>query len=213
MDDTKDVQRLTLRINLISPPSLNTLSSRSSRSPRETRYTKHNTNPQTHLILMQPLNLHIKHRARIDLKAQRRLHIMRQALLVALLHRGPLLLERRVVDELEQVRELRELFQERRLRHAQSLADQAAQPRVALVQPAPRRDCVRGSVIVLDFSLFRCVVYGEGRRDEDVLPFVTFENLAKKKEKHARSGQTPETHSPAGEALTCSPQRSRQSPS
>ena len=101
------------------------------------------------------LNLDVEHRVRADLEPERLLDVLRQTLLVALLHRGPLLLERRVVDELEQVRELRELLQERRLRHAQSLADQAAQPRVALVQPAPRRDCVRGS----DHRVRACAVY------------------------------------------------------
>ena len=176
MDDTKDVQRLTLRINLISPPSLNTLSSRSSRSPRETRYTKHNTNPQTHLILMQPLNLHIKHRARIDLEPQRRLHIMRKPLLVALLHRGPLLLERGVVRVLQQALELVELLEEDRLREAQRVRDEVREAGVALVQPAARRDCGRAGVSER-----------ERERDERVgrkgaPPFVTLPNLAHTRE-------------------------------
>ena len=48
------------------------------------------------------LDLYIEHRPRVDPEAERRLDVLRQALLVALLHRRPLLEEGRVVDVVEQ---------------------------------------------------------------------------------------------------------------
>ena len=48
------------------------------------------------------LDLHIKHSMRIDLKAEGCLNVMGQALLVTLLDRGPLLLERRLLCKFQQ---------------------------------------------------------------------------------------------------------------
>ena len=56
----------------------------------------------TDLVLVQPLDLHIKHRLRVHLEAERALDVLREPLLVALLHRRPALLEERVVHVLEQ---------------------------------------------------------------------------------------------------------------
>ena len=92
---------------------------------------------------MQPLDLHIEHRMRVHCQPERRLDVPRETLLVALLHRGPLLLERRVLGELEEALELGELLEEVSLRDAQGLVDEVAETGVALVQPATRGDAVR----------------------------------------------------------------------
>ena len=92
---------------------------------------------------MQPLDLHIEHRPRVDLQPKGGLDVVRQPLLVALLDRSPLLLERRVLGELEEALELRELLEEVGLRDAQGLVDEVAESWVALVQPATRGDAVR----------------------------------------------------------------------
>ena len=72
---------------------------------------------------------------------------MREPLLVALLHGRPLPLECRVVNEFEQTFELRQILQERGLGDVQSLADEVAQPGVALVEPAARGDYSKVSII------------------------------------------------------------------
>ena len=81
---------------------------------------------------MQPLDLHIEHRMRVHCQPERRLDVPREALLVALLHRGPLLLERGVVRELEQALELVQVLQELGLRDPKRLLDEGAQAGVAL---------------------------------------------------------------------------------
>lgn len=95
------------------------------------------------LVLVQPLDLYVEHRLRVDLEAERGLDIVREALLVALLDGDPLLLEARVIDILEQTLELAQVLEELALRDAQRLVDEIAQPWVALVEPAPGRDAVR----------------------------------------------------------------------
>ena len=82
MDDTKDVHRLTLQ-TMESVPS---------------RFEEAGT---TNLVLVQTLDLDVEHRLGVDLVPQRVLDVMRQTLLVALLHRRPALLEERVVLVLE----------------------------------------------------------------------------------------------------------------
>ena len=83
MDDTKYVHRLTLQTRL-------SVSS---------RFVVAGT---TNLVLVQTLELDVEHRLGVDLVPQRALDVMRQTLLVALLDGGPLLLEARVVDVLQQ---------------------------------------------------------------------------------------------------------------
>ena len=81
---------------------------------------------------MQPLDLHIEHRMRVHRQPERRLDVPREALLVALLHHGPLLLERGVVRELEQALELVQVLEELGLRDPERLFDEGAQAGVAL---------------------------------------------------------------------------------
>lgn len=76
----------------------------------------------------------------VDLKPKRVLNMLRKTLLIALLDRGPFLLERRVVRVLEQTLELVQVLQEVRLRDLQCLLDERAQLRVTLVEPAAGRD-------------------------------------------------------------------------
>ena len=109
-------------------------------------------------IVTTNLDLHIKHGVRVDLEAQRGLHVPREALLVALLHHRPLLLECRLVNMLQQALhetrqsarmrrdnrrtnlELGQVLEELGLGHLQRLTDQLAEARVALVQPPARGD-------------------------------------------------------------------------
>ena len=51
---------------------------------------------------MAHLDLDVEHRLRVDLEPERALDPLREPLLVALLHRRPLLLERRLVNVLQQ---------------------------------------------------------------------------------------------------------------
>ena len=78
------------------------------------------------------LDLDVEHRPRVDLEPKRRLDVVRQTLLVALLDRRPLLLEARVVDVLEQALELRQVLEESGLRDLQCLVDEVTQAGVAL---------------------------------------------------------------------------------
>ena len=93
----------------------------------------HQHKPHNRLrIASAHLDLDIEHRTRVDLEAKRGLDVVGQALFVALLDRSPLLLERRVIDVLEQTLELRQILEEGGLRQLQRLADQTAQAGVAL---------------------------------------------------------------------------------
>ena len=89
---------------------------------------------------MQPLNLHIEHRLGIHPNPQRRLHMMRQSLLIALLNRRPLLLEHRIVDELEQAFEFVEIAEPDFFRRFERFGDERGERGVALVEPAARGD-------------------------------------------------------------------------
>ena len=108
---------------------------------------------------MQPLDLHVEHRLRVHLEAERALDVLREPLLVALLHRRPLLQELRIVEVLEQALyrpafrwrlpsrmrkqaylELVEVLEEHGLLQAERLADEVAETGVALVEPPTRGD-------------------------------------------------------------------------
>lgn len=87
------------------------------------------------------LNLDIEHRMRVDLETQSVLYVVREPLLVALLHRRPLLLERGVIDVLQESLELRQILEEVRLGDLQSLLDEIGQLGIRLVEPTTGSDC------------------------------------------------------------------------
>ncbi len=106
MDDTHDVERLTLCVHLrqLQPR-------RPTQWPAHTLYSCRRYRHKFIISLLERANkreraayldLDVEHRIRVDLEAERRLDVVREALFVALLHHRPLLLERRVVDVLEQ---------------------------------------------------------------------------------------------------------------
>ena len=114
-----------------------------------------------------------------------------QALLVALLDRSPLLLERRVVDVLEQTLELRQVLEEGGLGDLEGLADEVTEPGVALVTAWFSRRGERVKRGAYTWSSQRRGVTEDksalghaGRlvivvKTEYALPFVTLENLIK----------------------------------
>lgn len=109
--------------------------------------TLHNTVQPQRLNYAHPtehstyLNLDIEHRMRINLETQSVLHVVCEPLLVALLHRRPLLLERGVIDVLQESLELRQILEEVRLGDLQSLLDEIGQLGVRLVEPTTGSDC------------------------------------------------------------------------
>lgn len=144
VDDTEDVHGLTLQ-----------------QHPRLV-YDMYQRPHHTHLVLMQTLlqlesahipsfnpsrthlDLDIEHRMRVQRKAERRLDIAREPLLVALLGDRPLLLERGIVRELEQALELVQVLQEHGLGNLQRLLDEGAEAGVALRGGTWSERCVRG---------------------------------------------------------------------
>ena len=90
------------------------------------------------LVLVQPLDLDVEHRLGVDLVAERRLDVVREALLVALLDRGPLLAEGGVLREREELLQHEEVLEPDLLRNAERLGDERAELGVALVEPPTR---------------------------------------------------------------------------
>ncbi len=86
------------------------------------------------------LNLDIEHRMCINLETQSVLHVVCEPLLVALLHRRPLLLERGVIDVLQEPLKLGQILEEIRLGDLQSLLDEIGQLGVRLVKPTTGRN-------------------------------------------------------------------------
>lgn len=83
-------------------------------------------NSETHL------DLHIEHGVRPHSQPKRRLHIVRQPLLIPLLDRSPLLAEPCFLCEVEQTLELVEVLEPDSLVELERLRDQVAELRVAL---------------------------------------------------------------------------------
>lgn len=102
MDNTQDVEGLTLSFH-------STIRSDSCLGPsilpctRATAIQPQSVPTNRIATVYTNLNLHIEHCVRVNLQAQRSLHVPRKPLLVALLHRRPLLLEGRFVDMFQQV--------------------------------------------------------------------------------------------------------------
>jgi len=82
---------------------------------------------------MQTLNLHIKHRLRINLDPKRSLNMMRKPLLIALLHSCPLLLERGVINGFEKAFEFVKILQPDIFGDFEGFGDETAETGVALI--------------------------------------------------------------------------------